>query len=187
MGKARGLTPGAPRADHGLTRGVLSPYNPQQVSPPAAGRAQVGGPAQERVPPGCSTYEFTIPGDVVPWARAGSKGKIRFTPKKQADYMVAVKLTCSAAMKGKPPLEGPIMLDMTATYPWPASMSQKKRSQPAAQWRTARPDIDNIAKLIGDALNRIAWADDSQIACSTLRKVYGDVPGLLVKFGEIHD
>ncbi len=124
--------------------------------------------------------EFTIPGDIVPWARAGSKGKIRFTPRKQADYATAVKLICSVAMKGKPPLEGPIMLDLTATYPWPAAMSQKKHATPAAQWRTARPDIDNIAKLIGDALNRIAWADDSQIACSTLRKVYGDVPGLLV-------
>lgn len=133
-----------------------------------------------------ATVEFTIPGDVVPWARAGSKGKIRFTPKKQSDYMAAVKLIGSAAMKGKPPLEGPIMLDITATYPWPAAMSQKKRTNPAAQWRTARPDLDNIGKLIGDALNRIAWADDSQIACSMLRKVYGEQPGLLVKFEEIN-
>lgn len=132
------------------------------------------------------TVEFTIPGDVVPWARAGSHGKIRFTPKKQSDYMAAVKLIGSAAMKGKPPLEGPIMLDLTATYPWPASMSQKKRTNPAAQWRTGRPDLDNIGKLIGDALNRIAWVDDSQIACSMLRKVYGEQPGLLVKFEEIN-
>lgn len=134
---------------------------------------------------GSMQVEFTIPGDVVPWARAGSKGKIRFTPRKQADYATAVKLICSAAMKGKPPLEGPIMLDLTATYPWPASMSARKRATPVAQWRTARPDIDNVAKIVGDALNRIAWADDSQIACCTLRKLYGDMPGLTVRFGEI--
>lgn len=129
--------------------------------------------------------EFTIPGDVVPWARAGSHGKIRFTPKPQANYMVALKLTCSAAMRGRPPLSGPIMLDVQATYPWPKSMTARKRQQPGSQWRTSRPDLDNVGKIIADALNAVAWLDDSQICCTTLRKLYGDMPGLTVRFGEI--
>lgn len=129
---------------------------------------------------------FFVPGDVVPWARAGGgKTVVRFTPAKQANYMGALKLYCQNAMRGAKPLEGPIALDIVATWPWPKSMSARKRQAAGAEWRTSRPDADNIAKIVGDALNRVAWMDDAQIVSSSIEKRHGDTPGLFVKIGAL--
>ena len=38
---------------------------------------------------------------------------------------------------------------------------------------TQKPDADNLAKAIADGLNRIAWADDSQVYELAVRKVWG--------------
>jgi Holliday junction resolvase RusA-like endonuclease len=126
-------------------------------------------------------FEFFVPGDCVPWARAGGgKTGHRFTPVKQRDYMAALKLFCQRAMHGAQPLDGPVDLKVEARYPWPKSMTRKKRELPGAYWRTGRPDFDNLAKIVGDALNNIAWLDDAQIAFASVSKVYSDIPGLKV-------
>lgn len=39
-----------------------------------------------------------------------------------------------------------------------------------------KPDWDNIGKGISDALNGIAWKDDSQVYWSNVKKVYGAEP-----------
>lgn len=127
--------------------------------------------------------EFFVPGDCVPWARAGGgKTGHRFTPPKQAKYAATLKVLCLEAMRGAKPFEGPVSLELYAAYPWPKSMSQKKRLLPGAQWRASKPDFDNLAKIVGDALNKIAWLDDAQIAAAKVHKFYSDRPGLIVKF-----
>ena len=50
----------------------------------------------------------------------------------------------------------------TAKYPWPWA------------W-TAKPDATNLAKLIEDALNGIAWVDDAQVTDLIVRKRFGPV------------
>jgi Holliday junction resolvase RusA-like endonuclease len=127
-----------------------------------------------------AAIEFVVPGELVPWARArGGKTVPHYTPSKQANYMTALKLICSTAMKGAPPLEGPIKLTLLACYPWPRAWSQKKRD--ANRWRWTKPDYDNIGKIVGDALNKIAWRDDAQIADATVHKFFGETPGLAVR------
>ena len=39
-----------------------------------------------------------------------------------------------------------------------------------------KPDCDNIAKIILDSLNGIAYADDKQIISLSVEKYYGDTP-----------
>ena len=39
---------------------------------------------------------------------------------------------------------------------------------------TKKPDCDNIAKIILDALNGIAYHDDSQVVCIIVNKYYGE-------------
>lgn len=41
---------------------------------------------------------------------------------------------------------------------------------------TKRPDVDNMAKAVLDALNGIAWEDDSQIARLSITKEYAKEP-----------
>lgn len=128
---------------------------------------------------------FTIPGDIVPWARAGGRGSIRFTPKPQRDFMGTIRSMASQAMAGRPLIDGPCELTITATYQWPKSLSPRKRALPFADRKTTRPDAGNIAKIVEDALNSIVWTDDARVSDTHIHKRYGDVPGLRVEVAEL--
>lgn len=151
--------------------------------------AETGVPASERATPAFTPagrltgeFEFTVPGMPVPYARAaGGKTMHRFTPAKQRNAMGTVKLFCSVAMKGMAPLDGPIALTVNAIYPWPSSLSRRAREKPGADFKISRPDIDNLAKLVMDALNSVAWCDDARICVLHLEKYYGDIPCLRVR------
>jgi Holliday junction resolvase RusA-like endonuclease len=113
---------------------------------------------------------FTVPGEPVPFARAGAQGKRRFTPKKQADFMTAVRTIAAAAMKGAPPLEGPVSMRVHAAYLVPESWSKKRKA--SAYWKSSKPDADNVAKIVKDAISTIVFVDDAQVAHLNVVKKY---------------
>jgi len=126
--------------------------------------------------------EFSIPGKPTAKARARSSwkgGKVQhYTPGKTAAYESTVALFGSQAMGGKPPLDGPLMVHITAHMPIPASWSKKKQAMASDGdlLPTSRPDLDNIIKAVKDGLNEICWHDDSQIVSVIAHKIYGDKP-----------
>jgi len=85
------------------------------------------------------------------------------------------------------PLSGPVYLSVTATFPiaksWP--VQKKQLAETGFLWHTARPDSDNILKIVCDALNEILWLDDSQICLAKISKKYGREPGVIVVVEEI--
>ena len=121
---------------------------------------------------------FVIPAEPVAFARSGGNGAVRFTPKRQRDFMALVKLAAHKAMDGAPPFSGPVELQIRAVYRVPKSWSKKRAA--TAHWRTARPDSDNIGKLIADSINEIVYGDDAQVASMTVQKVYGPIAGITV-------
>lgn len=106
---------------------------------------------------------------------------MRFTPAKQRSYAGVLKDYCDRAMAGAKPLTGPVELHVLAVYQWPKSLNAKKRALQGAEWKTSRADLDNVGKMVMDALNTIAWADDALIASLHQWKKYGDVPRLQVR------
>ena len=72
------------------------------------------------------------------------------------------------------------MLDMRikAYYSVPKSDSKKKREKKlAGEIRpTKKPDMDNVIKIIADALNNVAYHDDTQIVDCQVRKFYSENP-----------
>lgn len=116
--------------------------------------------------------EFTIPGKPFAWRRARSNGKVRFNDKKMEDHAETVGTIAKPFFPQ--PIEGPVRLELRCTFKVPASYGKAKRA--ATIWRphTQRPDGSNIQKQVEDALNRIAWIDDSQIADSRCIKLWGD-------------
>ena len=65
-----------------------------------------------------------------------------------------------------------------AYYPIPKSTSKKKQKD-MLEHRirpTVKPDLDNVAKLVYDALNGVAWHDDNAIVDTQVRKFYSDDP-----------
>lgn len=52
---------------------------------------------------------------------------------------------------------------------------------------TVKPDTDNVAKIVLDALNGIAYHDDAQIVQLTVLKRYSTEPKVKVKLIEYAD
>ena len=48
-----------------------------------------------------------------------------------------------------------------------------------------KPDADNVAKIILDGLNHIAWDDDTQVVDMMVTKRYSDEPMVSVIIEEI--
>lgn len=122
---------------------------------------------------------FVIPGK--PFAkqrpRATRQGRV-YTPAATVSFERTVGQI--AVQHFPQPLEGPVKLTIFATFEPAKSWSKKKTAELLHRPHTQRPDLDNIEKAICDGLNRIAFADDSQIAEMTTRKVWGVTPQTVV-------
>jgi Holliday junction resolvase RusA-like endonuclease len=117
------------------------------------------------------------------------KGRPRFarrtghvhTPAKTLDYEGNLRLQAQQTMGLRPPLDGPLDVSVVAAFPIPASWSKKRQQAALActELPTKKPDVDNIIKML-DALNEVAFKDDSQIVRATIFKVYSDRPQLQI-------
>lgn len=69
-----------------------------------------------------------------------------------------------------------------AYFPIPKALTKAKRQEVADSRRypTRKPDIDNIAKAVFDALSGKAWVDDSAVVSLLIEKSYGEEPRLEV-------
>ena len=130
------------------------------------------------------TITFTIPGKPCAWQRARSNGKIRFDSATQKQNKANLAYFAGEAMGNTPPLDAPLSVRIVAIWPWPKSLSAKKRLTHHGFF-TGRPDGDNVMKLVGDALNDIVWRDDSQIVEHHVTKVYGDKPRTIISVAEV--
>ena len=138
-----------------------------------------------------ASCRIVVPGEPV------GKGRPRFvlatgrayTPEKTARYEHLVKLEYERQ-------HGPglafgrfaqIGLKLDAFFSIPQSVSRAKRAKMACgQVRpTKKPDLDNVIKTVGDALNGLAYYDDSQIVFCEVRKYYAEVPRLEIQLFEV--
>lgn len=130
---------------------------------------------------------FEIPGDPVAKARPRASmvsGRARlYTPAKTEKYEARVAIFAQQAMAGRPVMEGPVALSVTALFPIPPSWTKKRQAaaRAGAEQHTKKPDLDNVLKAIKDGLNGVAWKDDSQVCVlRDCRKGYSDTPRVLV-------
>ena len=102
------------------------------------------------------------------------RGGRAFTPKKTIDYENMIAWEWTAKYGGKPIDAVGFELFVYCCFLPPKSISKKKKQLmlEGAIPYTKKPDCDNVVKIIGDALNGIAWHDDSQIVTCHAMKVY---------------
>ena len=69
----------------------------------------------------------------------------------------------------------------------PKSVSKKKRNEmlEGNELPVKKPDVDNILKSIFDSLNKVAYADDTQIVEVTVAKHYAEMPRIDIKIDKI--
>jgi Holliday junction resolvase RusA-like endonuclease len=118
-----------------------------------------------------------------------AKGRPRFnketgrayTPAKTASFEAQLKYAALQAMGDRPPLEGPLSVEITVKLPIAPSWPKKRQAAArAGQERpTKKPDFDNYAKTV-DALNMVVWLDDGQVVEATVSKHYSDKPGMWI-------
>jgi Holliday junction resolvase RusA-like endonuclease len=76
------------------------------------------------------------------------------------------------------PFACPVKLIVHFIMPIPASWSKKQRTLAlaGAMPHVTKPDLDNLVKLIKDALNGVFWLDDKQVFSVIAAKYYGEIP-----------
>ena len=134
-------------------------------------------------------FDMTITFPVVPVAKGRPRvlrTGITYTPAKTRRAEDEIKAIAMQQYAG-PPLTGALFVIMQFSLPIPASWTKKKKAAAVSGelLPTSRPDIDNYAKLVCDALNGIIWHDDSQITTLTLSKEYSGDPAITLYVKEV--
>lgn len=112
-----------------------------------------------------------------------------YTPAETKAYEELVKAEYIKQCSGKFDKNIPISLSIVALFEPPKSDSKKKRTQKINNeiYATRKPDWDNIGKVICDALNGVAWVDDSQIVSASVAKIYSEENKVIVFIKELGD
>ncbi len=135
------------------------------------------------------TITFRVSGDPRPLARhrsrvAGSQGRAwvqTYEPSGNREARAYVRYSANAAMRRagiNELLTGPLELTVTFWVLQPESKRVKdpKRIRPdkllQRMFPVARPDTDNLIKLVLDACNRVVWRDDAQVCSIRASKRY---------------
>lgn len=135
--------------------------------------------------------ELTIPGSPVAKGRPRVGKYGTYTPKKTASFESYVSFCWASEYGHLKPLEGALSVSIVFYLPIPKSASKKAREaiKQGITKHTKKPDLDNMAKSVLDALNGLAYKDDSQIYSLTLYKTYDENPRteLIIKCKEDKD
>lgn len=136
--------------------------------------------------------KFTIPGQPI------GKGRPKFstvcghvttyTPEKTANYEALIKYGYQSQCAGiKFEKKVPLDVRIVAYFGIPSSTSKKKAELMRQRIirPVVKPDTDNIAKTVMDALNGIAYYDDAQVIDAQVRKFYDDNPRVVVTIREV--
>jgi Holliday junction resolvase RusA-like endonuclease len=87
----------------------------------------------------------------------------------------------------KTPINEPLVLRLEITYPWRVKDARIARTA-ASIPMSVKPDIDNLMKLILDAMTGCGfWADDALVTDLTCSKRLGAKPGLTVEIRTFPD
>lgn len=125
------------------------------------------------------TIVFRVPGVPQGKGRPRVTRNGTFTPKKTRDYEKKVR-ECYIAEGGQMFPDAPLYAYITAVFPIPSSLSKKRRALFNGRSHCKKPDADNVAKAILDALNGVAYRDDSAVSHISISKIYGEDPHVSV-------
>lgn len=130
---------------------------------------------------------FFVPGPPQGKARARTyrnNGVTRtVTPEKTVLYENLIKIQYEREAHGfRFGDDTPLTVTIEAFYAIPKSTTKKDRARiKSGELKpTKKPDLDNIAKVVCDALNGVAYRDDKNIVTLEVRKSYSERPGILV-------
>ena len=105
--------------------------------------------------------------------RTGGKAFVsHYTPTKHPvnAFKASASKAAAEAIGRLGPLTGPLKIEIVFVLPRTAGQIWKTKPMPR-MWHSKKPDFDNLEKSVCDALKGIVWIDDSQVCCTSVRKV----------------
>lgn len=123
-----------------------------------------------------------IPGEPVPLERHRSRivttrDRKQYIQHYETEWMQSMKLYLQRhairvlrGLDSMQPLSGPLHLTLYFGMTKPKS---RDRARPLPD---SKPDLDNLTKLVCDALNGIVWMDDAQVTDCIVKKRYDVTP-----------
>ena len=89
------------------------------------------------------------------------------------------------------PCSGPVRLVVKLLFPDAPEGWRRALPPPAArhndgEWRTTKPDTDNLEKALKDEMTRLHfWRDDAFVCSEVVEKFWADTPGIFIKVVEL--
>jgi Holliday junction resolvase RusA-like endonuclease len=119
---------------------------------------------------------FSVPGEPVPQPRprVSTRGGFAraYVPAKHPVHAYRAAIANAARAAGAGVHGEPVGVLIGLVWERPKSHLRKSGVKPDAP-QFPRCDVDNAAKAVLDALNGVAWEDDSQVCSLTVAKHYG--------------
>jgi Holliday junction resolvase RusA-like endonuclease len=110
-----------------------------------------------------------------PRQRHAIRGKhaVSYLPKEHPVHVfkAACKMTLRESYQGAP-LTGSLTVQIEFVMPRPERLNKKKLAPWGRAPHVQTPDADNLIKSTFDALNELAWVDDSQVTELLVSKVH---------------
>ena len=149
-----------------------------------------------------NTISFTVPGEPLAQPRQRHRiastgdGKVfvhNYTPEKAPvnawKAMVAHAASTAINEQARPIMafDGPLSLVALFVMPRPISKTRKTKPNPSYP-HVGKPDLDNLEKALCDALEGVAFNNDSQVCQKFTRKVVaaaGEMPRTEVTLGPV--
>jgi len=145
-----------------------------------------------------SGLRIVIPGEPVAQGRSrvgvvtlksGVTRGVIFDPKKSRNWKATAQEHMVSQAARRPPILGPVRLEVVAIFSCPASDFRKREPRPRRR-HTKKPDADNVLKAVKDAAKGVLWRDDSQVCDVRITKwigAQGGAPRVEIEVEEIQE
>lgn len=128
--------------------------------------------------------QFTVPGEPQGKGRPRFGNGRTYTPAKTIEYERRIATRAAEAMPC-PATALPCYVRVDAYKGVPKSWTKAKRARALdGQEVPGKPDLDNVAKAVLDAMNGVVYADDQQVVRLLVTKQYSLEPRLVVTVKE---
>ena len=129
-------------------------------------------------------YEFEVPSKIIGKGRPrlNSYTGIVYTPTRTKDYETLIEQYFLMKYPQYKAIEGRAKVRIQAFFEIPKSTTKKQKEGMLENIvsPTKKPDIDNIVKVVLDAMNKFAFKDDTQIVKLEVEKLYSNSEEKLV-------
>ena len=125
-----------------------------------------------------NTLKFQILGIPVPkQSMKVTKGGIKYQPKKITNAARNIRAQIANQLpRGFEPFDKHLRIYYRFVFPYTSDISKRKRNSGIKLWKDKKPDIDNLQKLINDAMEGVVFVRDAQICSIRAEKFMDSVP-----------